>query len=179
MVTNIDCTIEHKMKTRNRRKHRTQWVIQYPTSKNPAESLQENALTVFIYLRDIESVIIEKFKFELEKFLNSFPMSQKCPTMSPQQEATASLTSYLIVGVKELTQVVEAPTRPWSRIDLNSCETTLSKYQNKSIASYRCCIIFDAEVKMEISFKLFHLVCDIIQSNMFTNAKVTLKFNQI
>ena len=54
-------------------------VIQYPTNRNPAQSLQENAITVFgpplynslpKYLRDIKSVKTEKFKFELEKFLD-------------------------------------------------------------------------------------------------------------
>ena len=55
-----------------------QCVIQYPTNRNPAQSLQENAITVFRprlynllpkYRRDIESVKTEKFKFELDKFL--------------------------------------------------------------------------------------------------------------
>ena len=50
-------------------------VIQYLTNRNPAQSLQENVITVFgirlynslpKYLRDIESVKTEKFKFELE-----------------------------------------------------------------------------------------------------------------
>ena len=54
-------------------------VIQYPTNRNPAQSLQKNAITVFEprlynllpkYLRDIESVKTEKFKFELDKFLD-------------------------------------------------------------------------------------------------------------
>ena len=58
--------------------HGTQCVIQYTTNRNPAQSLQENAITVFgprlyislpKYLRDMESVKIEKFKLELDKFL--------------------------------------------------------------------------------------------------------------
>ena len=33
-----------------------------------------------------------------------------------KQEATASSTSYLILGLKEFTKVGESPTRPWSRL---------------------------------------------------------------
>ena len=51
-------------------------------------------------------------------------MSQKCQTMSPHQEATASSTSSLILGLKEFTKVVESPTRPWS--SLSCFETTPS-----------------------------------------------------
>ena len=46
------------------------------------------------YLRDIESVKTVKFKFEYHNFYSSFPMSQKCPTMSLHQEASS--TSSLI-----------------------------------------------------------------------------------
>ena len=49
-------------------------------------------------------------------FWRSLLMSQKCPTMSPHQEATASSTSSLIWGLKEFTEVVESPTRPWSNV---------------------------------------------------------------
>ena len=51
-------------------------------------------------------------------------MSQKCPTMSPHQEATVSSTSSLIWGLKEYTEVVEFLTGPWS--SLCWIETTLS-----------------------------------------------------
>ena len=63
-------------------------VIQYPTNRNPAQSLQENAITVFgprlynsltKYLRDIKSVKTEKFKFELDKFLELIPDEPKMP----------------------------------------------------------------------------------------------------
>ena len=79
--------------------------IQYSTNRNPAKSLQENAITVFgprlynslpEYLIDIESVKTEKLKFELDKFLEFIPDQQKIPNMSPRQEATASSTSSLI-----------------------------------------------------------------------------------
>ena len=92
--------------------HRYCWIlilnptkIQYPTKRHPAKSLQKNAITVFgphfynslsKYLRDIESVKTEKFKFELDKFLALIPDEPKCPTMSPHQEAIASSTSSLI-----------------------------------------------------------------------------------
>ena len=50
---------------------RTQCVIQYPTNRNPAQSIQENAITVFgprlynslpKYLGDIESAKTKIFK---------------------------------------------------------------------------------------------------------------------
>ena len=76
MVSIIDGTMGHKIKTRKHQRHGTQCVIQYPTNRNQAQSLQENAITVFgpwlynslpKYLRDIECVKTEKFKFELDK----------------------------------------------------------------------------------------------------------------
>ena len=88
MVPNIDDTIGHTIKTRKHPRHGTQCVIQYPTNRNPAQSLQENAITVFgsrlynslpKYLRDIESVKTEKFKFELDKFLGNIPDQPKMP----------------------------------------------------------------------------------------------------
>ena len=104
-MPNIDGTMGHKIKTRKLPRHGTQCVIQYPTNRNPAQALQENAITVFgprlynslpKYQRDIESVKTEKFKFELDNFWSSFLISPKCPIMSPHQEATASSTSSLI-----------------------------------------------------------------------------------
>ena len=125
----------HKIETRKHPIYGTQCVIQYPSNRNPAQSLEENAIAEFgprlmynslpKYLSDIERVKTEKFKFELGKFLeSSFLMSSKCSTMSPQQEATASSTSYLISGLKEFTKVVESLTRPWS--GLSCFETTPS-----------------------------------------------------
>ena len=105
MVPNIDGTIGHTIKTRKHPRHGTQCVIQYQKNRNPAQSLQENAITVFgprlynslpKYLRYIESVKTENFKFELDKFLTPFVISQKCSTMSLHQEAIASSTSSLI-----------------------------------------------------------------------------------
>ena len=88
MVPNIDGTMGHKIKPRKHPRHGTQCAIQYPTNRNPAQSLQENALTVLgprlynslpTYLRDIKSVKTEKFKFELEKFLALIPDESKLP----------------------------------------------------------------------------------------------------
>ena len=87
-MPNIDETMGHKIKTRKHKRHGTQCVIQYPTNRNPAQSIQENSITVFgpclnnslpKYLRDIESVKTEKFKFELDKFLELIPDETKMP----------------------------------------------------------------------------------------------------
>ena len=51
-----------------------------------------------------------------KSFSTPFLISQKCPTMSPHQEAIASSTSSLIWGFKEFTTMVEPPTRPWSSL---------------------------------------------------------------
>ena len=75
-------------KTRKHPRHGTQCIIQYPTKRNPAQSLQENAITVFgsrlynllpKYLRDNESVKTKKIKFELDKFLDLIPDKPKMP----------------------------------------------------------------------------------------------------
>ena len=96
MVPNIDGTMGHKIKTRKHQRHGIQYAIQYTTNRNPAESLQENAITLFgprlynslpKYLRDIESVKTEKFKFELNKFLE---LIQDEPKMSNYVTASGS-----------------------------------------------------------------------------------------
>ena len=88
MVPNIDGTIGHTIKTRKHPRHGTQCIIHYPTNRNPAQSLQENAVTAFgpllynsllKYLRDIESVKTKKINFELDKFLDTIPDQQKMP----------------------------------------------------------------------------------------------------
>ena len=105
MVPNIDRTVGHTIKTRKHPRHGTQCVIQNPTNRNPAQSLKENAITVVgprlynssKFLRDIESVKTEKFKFELHKFLEliSNQPKIKCLTMPQHLEAIASSTSSL------------------------------------------------------------------------------------
>ena len=89
MVPNIDGTMGHKMKTRKYPRLGPQCFNQYPTNRNPAQSLQENAITVFTpwlnnyllpkYLRDIKNVKTEKFKFGLDKFLELIPDEPKMP----------------------------------------------------------------------------------------------------
>ena len=68
-------------------KTRTQCVIDYPISRNPAQSIQENAITVFVSrlynslkcVKYIESVKTAEFKFKLEKFLELIPDEPKIP----------------------------------------------------------------------------------------------------
>ena len=100
MVPNIDGTMGHKIKTRKHPRHGTQCVIQYPTNRNPAQSLQENAITVFRprlynslpkYLRDIESVKTERFKFELDMFLELIPDQPKMPNYVTASGSNSSL----------------------------------------------------------------------------------------
>ena len=78
---------------KNQKTSKTSNTVRYSTNRSPAQSLQENAITVFgprlynslpKYLKDIKSVKTEKFKFELAKFLDLIPDGPKCPTMSPQ-----------------------------------------------------------------------------------------------
>ena len=85
---NIDGTMGHTIKTRKHPRHGTQCVIQYPTNRNPTQLFEENAITVFgphlynslpKYPRDIESVKTEKYKFELDKFLELNPDHPKMP----------------------------------------------------------------------------------------------------
>ena len=62
MMPNIDGTMGHKIETRKHPRHGTQCVIQYPTNRYPAQSIQENARlynSLPKYLRDIESVKTE------------------------------------------------------------------------------------------------------------------------
>ena len=86
MVPHIDDTMGHKIKNRTHPRHGIQCVIQYLRNRNPAQPPQENAITVFgprlynslpRYLTDIESVKTEKFKFELDKFLELIPDEPK------------------------------------------------------------------------------------------------------
>ena len=111
MVPNIDGTMGHKIKTRKYPRHGTQCNIQYPTNRNPAQSLQENAITelgpplynsLLKYLRDIEVLKLKNSNLRSTNFWSSFLMSPNCPTMSPRQEAIASSTSSLIWGSRNL-----------------------------------------------------------------------------
>ena len=70
-------------------------------------------------------------------FWSSFLISQKCPTVSPHQEAIASSTSSLIWGLKEITKMVESSTRPWS--SLSCFEATPSIQVSKDMWYYATC----------------------------------------
>ena len=85
----MDGIMGHKIETRKHSRHETQCVIQYPTNRKPAQYLQENVITVFgprlynslpKYLKAIENVKTEKFKFELDKFLEFIHDKPKMPT---------------------------------------------------------------------------------------------------
>ena len=79
--------------------------IEYPTNRNPAQSLHENAIAVSgprlynslpIYLRDIGRVTTEKFKFYLNKFLELIPDKHKMPNyVTAVRSNTASLNMQL------------------------------------------------------------------------------------
>ena len=78
----------HKIETRKHPRHGTLCVIQYPTNRNPAQTLQENGITVFgprlynslpKYLRNVESFKTEKLKYELDKFLELILDEPKMP----------------------------------------------------------------------------------------------------
>ena len=120
MVPNIDGTMGHTIKTRKHPRHGTQCVIQYPTNNDPAQSLQENAITVYgsqlynsspKYLRDIESVKTEKFKFELDKFLELIPDQPKMPnyvTASGSNSILDQLTHLSAQGIYQSGGVPES-----------------------------------------------------------------------
>ena len=120
MVPNIDGTMGHKIKTRKHPRHGTQCIIQFPTNRNPAESLQENAITVVRprlcnslpkYLRDIESVKTGKFKFELHKFLELIPDEPKMPnyvTASVSNSILDQLTHRRVQGIYRSSRVPDS-----------------------------------------------------------------------
>ena len=99
---NIDGTMGDRIKTRKHLRHGAQCVIQNPTNRNPAQSLQCcNAAfghrlydSLRKYLRDVESVKTEKFKFEPNKFLEFIPDEPpKMPNYVIAAGAIASSTS--------------------------------------------------------------------------------------
>ena len=126
IVLNIDATMTTKIKTWIHTRHGTQRVIEFrniqsPGFRNPAQSLQEYAITLFgprlyillpKYRSDNESLKTEKINFEFDKLLELLLMSSKCSTMSPRQETTASWISYLIGGVEDSASAVKSLTLP-------------------------------------------------------------------
>ena len=140
MVPNIDGAMGHTLKPRKHPRHGTQCVIQYPTNRNPSQSLQENAITVFgprlynslqKYLRDIERVKLKNSNLSSTSFWSSFLISQKCPTMFTASGSNSILDQLTHLRLKEFTKVVESPTRPWS--SLSCFEATPSIQVSKHI----------------------------------------------
>ena len=148
MVPNIDRTIGHTIKTRKHPRHGTQSVIQYPTNRNPPQSLQENAITVFgprlynslpKYLRQIESVKTEKFKFELEKFLDTIPDQPKMPnhvTASGSNSILDQLTHLRAQGIYHNSGVLDSAI--WSSLSCFEATPSIqvSKYVKGMYSTY-------------------------------------------
>ena len=116
MVPNTDGTIMHKVKSRKHPRHGTQCVIQYPTNRNPAQSLQENSITVFgprlynslpKYQRDIESVEIEKFIIDLDKFADE-PKMPNYVTGSGSNSIIDQLTLLRAQGIYQRGRVLDS-----------------------------------------------------------------------
>ena len=125
MVPNIDGTMGHTIKTRKHPRHGTQCVIQYPTNRNPAQSLQENATTVFgpwlynslpKYLRDIESVKTEKLKFKLDKFHDTIPNQPKMLNYVTSSGSNSILDQLTHLRAQGIYYSGGVPTRPWSSL---------------------------------------------------------------
>ena len=132
--------IGHKMKTSKHPRHGTQCVIQYPTNRNPEQSLHENAIIVFglrlynslpKYLRDIESVKTEKYKFEPDKFIELIPDEPKMPnyvTASGSNGILHQLTHLMAQGIYQCGGVP----------DFSCFETTPSIQVSKYIRTFNC-----------------------------------------
>ena len=121
MVSNIDGAMGHTIKTRKHPRHGTQCVIQYPTNRNPAQSLQENVITAFRprlhnslrkYLRDIENVINKKFILELEKFIEFIRDEPKIPNYVTAAGSNSIIDQLTRLGLKQFSKVVESATWP-------------------------------------------------------------------
>ena len=122
-MPNIDGTMGHTIKIRKRPRHGIQCVIQCPTNRNPAQSLQENVITVFEprlynslpkYLRDIESVKTEKFKFELDKFLHTIPDQPKMPNYVAGSGSNSILDQLTHLRAQGIYQSGGVLAPPWS-----------------------------------------------------------------
>ena len=112
-MPNIDGMMGNKIETRKPPRHGTQCVIQCLTNGNPAQSLLENAITVFgprlynslpKYLRDIESVKTEQFKFQLDKFLELIPDEPKMPNYVTTTGSNSILDQLTHLGAQGIYQ---------------------------------------------------------------------------
>ena len=57
----------------------------------------------------------DKFKFELDKFLDTIPDQPNMPN-NVTASGSNSILDQLIWGLKEFTTMVKSPTRPWSSL---------------------------------------------------------------
>ena len=106
------------------------------------QSFQENAVTVFgprlynslpKYLRDIESVKTEKFKYELDKFLKLIldePKMPKYVTASGSNSILEQLTHLRAQGIYQSGGVPDSPTEnlSWFETTLSIHVASVSKY---------------------------------------------------
>ena len=116
---------------------------EYPTNRNPAQSLQENAITIFgprMYnarpkcpkytmskcLRVIKSVKTEKFTFDIDKFQELIPDTPKVTnyvTAAGNNSILHQLSHHKAQEIHNGGDVSKehlmSPTRPWSRFNCN------------------------------------------------------------
>ena len=136
-IANIDA-MGHKIKTRKHPRHGTQCACYSVSNKqNPAQSLQENTITVFgprlynsfsKYIKDIESVKTEKLKFQLDKLLELIPEVPKMPnyvTASGSNGILDQLTHLRAQGIYQSGGV------PDSATEQSSLLRNHSKYPSK------------------------------------------------
>ena len=113
------------------------------TDWNPAQSLQENAIIVFgprlynslpKYLRDIESAKTEKFKFELDKFLDTIPDQPKMPNYVTASGRIALSPAHSSEGSRNLPQWW-SPRLCHGAVLADSKPLQVSKYRNTTAFS--------------------------------------------
>ena len=143
IVPNIDGTIGHTIKTRKHPRHGTQYVIQYPTNRNPGQSLQENAITVFAprlynslpkYLRDPARVRVGRVTdcgvrglgFKSLGLDSNFLNRNQLSITSGQGWMGPML--WIVKWVKKKSPVVESSTWP---LNSNNCSENYTKTKTK------------------------------------------------
>ena len=123
---------------KNQKTSKTWNTMRYSVSnkQKSSQSLQDNAITVFgprlynslpKYLRDIENVKTEKFKFELDKFLDTIPDPPKMPNYVPASGSNSILDQLTHLRAQGIYQSVESLTRPWKVLAASKPLQVLSK----------------------------------------------------
>ena len=121
-------------------------IQQTETQHNPLKKMQWLYLGLVCTIRCeniLETSKVLKLKnsyLSSTNFCSSFLMSQKCPTMSPHQSATASSTSSLTWGLKEFTKVVESQTRPWSSLSCFKTTPSIQVYWLSGVVCWWLCV---------------------------------------